>query len=247
MDGYLEKTRALCDKNNIVFVLDEIQTGLGRTGKLFAYQYENMKPDMLVLGKALGGGVIPVSMVVGSKEVTLDWDKFSLAFDGDPEVDVYHNEMALPRAFVVHQATVAADHEDAWTQIQEPGFDPATTVVLEGGNAVDLQQAVQASVEVVRYEPNVVEIEVDSEAEGYLFLSDPYYPGWRAEVDGEPATILRANYAFRAVAVPAGSHRVTMAFRPGTWYAGLGISVFTAAVLLILGVWVVLRRGRRET
>jgi ornithine--oxo-acid transaminase len=68
-DGYLEKTRALCDKHNIVLVLDEIQTGLGRTGKLFAYQYENMKPDMLVLGKALGGGVIPVSMVVGSKEV----------------------------------------------------------------------------------------------------------------------------------------------------------------------------------
>jgi hypothetical protein len=191
--------------------------------------------------------LLGVRYVLGSKEVTLDWDKFSLAFDGDPDVDVYHNEMALPRALVVHQATVAADHEDAWTQIQEPGFDPATTVVLEGGNAVDLQQAVQASVEVVRYEPNVVEIEVDSEAEGYLFLSDPYYPGWRAEVDGEPATILRANYAFRAVAVPAGSHRVTMAFRPGTWYAGLGISVFTAAVLLILGVWVVLRRGRRET
>jgi hypothetical protein len=191
--------------------------------------------------------LLGVRYVLGSKEVTLDWDKLSLAFDGDPDVDVYHNEMALPRAFVVHQATVAADHEDAWTQIQEPGFDPATTVVLEGGNAVDLQQAVQASVEVVRYEPNVVEIEVDSEAEGYLFLSDPYYPGWRAEVDGEPATILRANYAFRAVAVPAGSHRVTMAFRPGTWYAGLGISVFTAAVLLILGVWVVLRRGRRET
>jgi ornithine--oxo-acid transaminase len=68
-DGYLEKTRALCDKHNIVLVLDEIQTGLGRTGKLFAYQYEDMKPDMLVLGKALGGGVIPVSMVVGSKEV----------------------------------------------------------------------------------------------------------------------------------------------------------------------------------
>ncbi|MFH2003030.1 MAG: ornithine--oxo-acid transaminase [Planctomycetota bacterium] len=67
--GYLKKTRELCNKNNVLFVLDEIQTGLGRTGKLFAYQYEDMKPDMLILGKALGGGVIPVSMVVSSKEV----------------------------------------------------------------------------------------------------------------------------------------------------------------------------------
>ena len=168
--------------------------------------------------------LLGVRYVLGSKQVALDWDKFSLAFDGDPDVDVYRNEMALPRAFVVHRATVAADHEDAWTQIQQPGFDPATTIVLEGGTPLDLQQDVQAAVEVVRYEPNALEIEVDSEAEGYLFLSDPFYPGWRAEVDGEPATILRANYAFRAVAVPAGSHRVTMAFRPGSWYAGLGIT-----------------------
>ena len=68
-EGYLEQTRALCDENNVLLMLDEIQTGLGRTGKLFAYQHENMKPDVLTLGKALGGGVIPVSVVVASREV----------------------------------------------------------------------------------------------------------------------------------------------------------------------------------
>ena len=186
-----------------------------------------------------------VRYVLGSKEVTLDWDKFSLAFDGDPDVDVYRNEMALPRAFVVHRAAVAADHEDAWARIQQPGFDPATTVVLEGGAPLDHQRDVQATVEVLHYEPNALEIEVDSEAEGYLFLSDPFYPGWQAEVDGEAATILRANYAFRAVPVPAGSHTVTMAFRPGSWYAGLVISALTVAILLILGMWAVLRQRRR--
>jgi ornithine--oxo-acid transaminase len=50
-------------------MMDEIQTGLGRTGKLFAYQHENLEPDVLILGKALGGGVIPVSVVVSSREV----------------------------------------------------------------------------------------------------------------------------------------------------------------------------------
>jgi hypothetical protein len=191
--------------------------------------------------------LLGVRYVLGSKQVALDWDKFSLAFDGDPNVNVYRNETALHRAFVAHRAIVAADHDDAWTQIQQPDFDPATTVVLEGGKSLDLQQDAQASVEVVRYEPNVLEIEVDSEAEGYLFLSDPFYPGWRAEIDGQPVPILQADYAFRAVAVPVGSHSVTMAFRPGSWYAGLGISAFTVAILLIVGVWAAVKRRRHQS
>ncbi len=66
--GYLAAARALCRERNVLFVLDEIQTGLGRTGKMFAYEHEgDAKPDVLVLGKALGGGVYPVSAVVASR------------------------------------------------------------------------------------------------------------------------------------------------------------------------------------
>jgi hypothetical protein len=190
--------------------------------------------------------LLGVRYVLGSKQVTLDWDKFSLAFDGDPDLNLYRNETVLPRAFLVHRATVAADHEDAWVQIQQPGFDPSTTVVLEGGTPLNLQQHGQADVEIVRYEPNALRIRVDSQADGYLFLSDPFYPGWQAEVDGEPATILQANYAFRAVAVPAGSHTVTMAFRPGSWFTGLGITALTVVILLIVGVWAMVLHRRRE-
>ncbi|OFZ85830.1 MAG: ornithine--oxo-acid transaminase [Bdellovibrionales bacterium RIFOXYD1_FULL_55_31] len=69
-EGYLTKAREICTKNRVLFIADEIQTGLGRTGKLFAYEHEkNAKPDMLIIGKALGGGVYPVSAVVSSKEV----------------------------------------------------------------------------------------------------------------------------------------------------------------------------------
>ena len=67
--GYLAAARKLCDKNKMLLILDEIQTGLGRTGKLFAWQHENAKPDLMCLGKALGGGCLPVSAVVGRKEV----------------------------------------------------------------------------------------------------------------------------------------------------------------------------------
>jgi len=68
--GYLAAARALCREHNVLFVLDEIQTGLGRTGRMFAYEHEaGAKPDMLVLGKALGGGVYPVSAVLASRAV----------------------------------------------------------------------------------------------------------------------------------------------------------------------------------
>jgi hypothetical protein len=178
--------------------------------------------------------LLGVRYVLGSKDVVLDWDKFSLAFDGDPTVNVYRNDTPLPRAFVVHQAVVAADHEDAWARIHQDDFDPATTVVLEGGHPLDVQADGPTAVHFLRYDSNTLEMEVNSPAEGYLFLSDPFYPGWQAELDGEPATILRANYAFRAVAVPAGLHRLTMNFQPASWYLGLGVTMLTALVLLVL-------------
>ncbi len=68
-DGWLKKIKELCDDNNILLILDEIQSGLGRTGKLFAYEHENIRPDGLILGKALGGAMLPISAFLSSKEV----------------------------------------------------------------------------------------------------------------------------------------------------------------------------------
>lgn len=189
--------------------------------------------------------LLGVRYLVASKEVMLDESKFSLAFSGDADVDVYRNETALPRAFVVHRAFLAPDHEDAWAQVHEPAFDPATTVILEGGRALDLQADRPAEVQVVGYGVNDLEVEVNSPVEGYLFLSDPFYPGWRAEVDGQPAEIIRANYAFRAVAVPQGLHRIVMTFRPVTWYAGAAVTVLTILVVSVLG-GLALVQQRRE-
>lgn len=70
-DGYLKKAAELCKKYNVLFVADEVQTGLGRTGKLLACDHENVRPDILVLGKALSGGVYPVSCVLADNEIML--------------------------------------------------------------------------------------------------------------------------------------------------------------------------------
>lgn len=67
--GYLKDVRKLCDENNILMILDEIQTGFGRCGKLFAFEYENIRPDVVTVGKALSGGFYPVSAVLSSKDI----------------------------------------------------------------------------------------------------------------------------------------------------------------------------------
>ncbi|MGG0643268.1 ornithine--oxo-acid transaminase [Sporosarcina gallistercoris] len=67
--GYLKKASELCKENNVLFIADEIQAGLCRTGKMFACEWEDINPDMYILGKALGGGVFPISCVVADKEV----------------------------------------------------------------------------------------------------------------------------------------------------------------------------------
>ena len=189
-----------------------------------------------------------VKYVVAGKDTVLDWEKFSPAYDGDPEVNVYRNERALPRALVVFQILPAADQATAWDLIHQPDFDPASTVVLEGvspaageGQVLGDLPPAPGGARVARYGSDSLEIEVESPAAGYLVLSDPYYPGWQAKVDGEPVEILRANYAFRAVPVPAGTHRVSMVFRPVTWRAGLAITL-GMVVVLVVGAVVAWRR-----
>ena len=68
-NGYLKSVRKICDRNNVMLILDEIQTGLGRTGKLFAEEYEDIQSDLTLVGKALSGGFYPISAVLSNKEV----------------------------------------------------------------------------------------------------------------------------------------------------------------------------------
>ena len=70
-EGYLNEAYSLCKENNVLFIADEVQTGLGRTGKMLCSDYANIKPDILILGKALSGGILPISAVLSSDEIML--------------------------------------------------------------------------------------------------------------------------------------------------------------------------------
>ena len=85
-ENYLPEVRELCTKNNVLMILDEVQSGLGRTGKMFAFEHSNIQPDGLILGKALGGGFTPVSCFLSSSEV-MQWltpGSHGSTFGGNP-------------------------------------------------------------------------------------------------------------------------------------------------------------------
>jgi ornithine--oxo-acid transaminase len=68
-EGFLSKSKELCEQHNVLFIADEVQTGIARTGKLLAVNHENVKPDVLIMGKALSGGVYPISAVMANDEI----------------------------------------------------------------------------------------------------------------------------------------------------------------------------------
>jgi ornithine--oxo-acid transaminase len=85
-DGYLSRSKELCEKSNVLFIGDEIQTGLARTGKMLACDHENVRPDILILGKALSGGMMPVSAVLADDEImmTIKPGEHGSTYGGNP-------------------------------------------------------------------------------------------------------------------------------------------------------------------
>ncbi|RAS74671.1 ornithine--oxo-acid transaminase [Priestia endophytica] len=107
--GFLKEAAALCKKQNVLFVADEIQVGLGRTGKMFACDWEDIEPDVLILGKALGGGVFPISCVAANKEIlgVFNPGSHGSTFGGNPlacavslaSLDVIQDENLVKKSF----------------------------------------------------------------------------------------------------------------------------------------------------
>ena len=174
--------------------------------------------------------------VVGHKDVVLDWERFELAFDADPTVNIYRNTQVLPRAFVVHKSWSVPDQEQAFTAIHRTDFDPATMVVVEDGSTLTAATPGTSEARIESYSNNEIRLQASTSIPGYLVMSEVYYPGWKAEVDGHPADLQRANYAFRAVLLSPGAHQVRIYFQPATWKAGMLCSLFTWVMLAVVAL-----------
>lgn len=183
-----------------------------------------------------------IKYVVADKtEPPSDTDFIIPIANDDPAVDIYLNNRALPRVQMIYQTQLVADHAAAFEAVVAADFDPSRRVVLEAGRQLADEPQPHA-LQLIDYRNNRVRVDVVTERDGYLVLSDAYYSGWRATVDGEPTDILRANYGYRAVYVPAGNHEVVMRFRPQSWTLGLAVSTVTWFGLLIF-----FARGQRDS
>lgn len=165
---------------------------------------------------------------------------------GDDRVEVLKNRGALPRAWIVHSAT-RVDREATLDLLSSGAVDPRRTALLEKAPpALSAPGDLSASrAAVTEYEPERIRVETAAGARGLLVLSEPYYPAWKAYVDGEPAPLYVADHALRAVPVPAGEHTVELRYESRSLQVGLAVSLATALALLAL-VIVAIRHRRRD-
>ncbi len=173
--------------------------------------------------------------------------RYRLVHSGD--VKIYQNLDVLPRAFVVHQARVIQDDESTIAAMQEESFEPDKEVILsaEGPSLTPSGGGEPDWVSIVSYEPERVIIETVLESPGYLVLTDAYYPGWQALVDGRAKEILRADYYFRAVYLTEGKHLVEFLYTPVSFKAGLTVSLVSLLILVGAVAWDLLRRKPSTT
>ena len=160
----------------------------------------------------------------------------------DSGVYVYERPNALPRAWVAPHIEVVDDGATL-ARIHDPDFDPRSTALVASALECEGVAAEEGGeVEILRYEGNRIEAQVRGGG-GLLVFSEVDYPGWRATVDGAPASLVRADYVLRALCVPAGEHRVVLEYAPPLVGAGLAITGLALLSVVGVGVWTVRQKG----
>lgn len=190
--------------------------------------------DRMDLSKERLMGLLNVKYVIAHKDEPVP-ATFPVVYE-DEHLTIYENEAVLPRTFVVHKVEVIPSCQAILERLVSDDFDPQQTLILE-------QQPPHLVVgtsslphdgnwaRVVSYLPHEVVVEAKASQDGFLFLGDAYYPGWKAYVDGEEEKIYSADCLFRAVFLPRGEHRIEFRYEPLSFKIGLVITLLTLLVL----------------
>lgn len=191
-------------------------------------------------------GLLNVAYVgfLAEKPAPAGWQK---AFAGEKVTFYQPSRPPLPRAFVVGAAESVPDPGAAFDRIKASDFDPTKVAYLQGDVAATTADPGATPAAVTRGGTDGVTVRVTTASAGYLVLSDAYFPGWRAAVDGRDASVLQADLAFRAVYLPGGGdHTVVFRYRPRWWAAGWAVAGLTALGTLALLIAPPLVRRRRR-
>lgn len=199
----------------------------------------DLKASKFIVPPELGKGSQTVLTVaeyhqensIAEKQSTSDTDKPSWVTHPPKHLSgnifLYSNPNSLSECYIAHKARVVSTASESLHEIADASFIQNREVILEGnietkdtearGDETDL-------VSIKRPSATNVSIETNTQSAGWLVLTDIFYPGWKASIDSKPTEILRANYAFRAVALPAGKHIVQFVYEPVSVLIGFGLA-----------------------
>jgi hypothetical protein len=211
----------------------------GRAGEYYFYADVKDWPKTFPL--------LAVKYVLSPTAQTVNPDMFELVYS--KEIAIYRYKRRHDRALLVYDYQVLPDRADVLARVSAPGFDPRQVLLLEDQPAppkhpvADNYAGTNAagSVRIVSYEPDDISIDASLPRPGYLLLLDTCFPGWSATVNGEPAPIFRADYNFRAVALPAGKSTIGFSYRPES--LRIGVMLSAGGMLVLAAGWFLAGRG----
>ncbi len=150
---------------------------------------------------------------------------------------VYENKMSLPRIFITDKYIVEPNEKRALKKLYSSSFNEHEQILLNENPKI-ISGKLTSSSKLISYNPNKIEINAMVSKSALLFLSDSYYPDWEARVDGVKTKIFQADYAFRAIVIPAGKHLVTFEYNPKSFYYGIYIGLIGIVLLILMSIYI---------
>ncbi|MDQ3098805.1 MAG: hypothetical protein M3Q44_03595 [bacterium] len=164
---------------------------------------------------------------------------------------LYENKTYFPRITLTPQSNAIYQEPDSKTadnilkKVLDPDFDPTKQTVIESAikpSGTSAAEPFKSKYTILSYDPQNIVVQTESNAPGYLSFADTYYPGWEAIVDDQQGEVLKANYAFKAIAVPAGQHIVKVSFKPTHWKSSLIIVILGWSIVATISLYLLINK-----
>lgn len=181
----------------------------------------------------------------GSTAKQFPQNQFTRIYDKD-NWKLFKNKQAVPRVFLTSDYRVVHSDNEFETNFFDAQFSPLETVLLIEKPSFPATKNTKNndSVSIRSYTPNEVVVQTRTSEKKLLFLSDTFYPGWKATIDGAETPILRADYIFRTIQVPKGAHTISFTYFPETFSRGLAIALASLLILSVVSVLIYMRKLR---